>query len=208
MIRSSPRSARLRPHGPWRQDCGAIPMSARERARFRSAGDRPPGIRIPGLARFWPDGRSPPRLGTRRASRIPAGREFSYSKSAASEMGRPISGIRSSKYWPYSLSRVFAIASSCAALINPFMYATSSMQAILSPWRTSIVWTKLLASTNDSWVPVSSQAKPRPSGCTRSCPRRRYARLRSVISSSPRDEGCKLAAIHQMVFLKQKNSFF
>ncbi len=51
---------------------------------------------------------------------------------------------------------------------------------------------KFEACTSDSCVPVSSQAMPRPSRCTRSCPRRRYSRLTSVISSSPRADGLRL----------------
>jgi hypothetical protein len=49
------------------------------------------------------------------------------------------------------------------------------------------------ASSSDSWVPVSSQAWPRPITCTSSAPALEVARLRSVISSSPRGEGLSAA---------------
>jgi len=48
---------------------------------------------------------------------------------------------------------------------------------------------KFPACSNDSWVPVSSQATPRPSLSRNSAPCARYQLLRSVISSSPRAEG-------------------
>ena len=54
---------------------------------------------------------------------------------------------------------------------------------------------KCEASSSDSWVPVSSQAWPRPSGSTSSSPMSRYLRLTSVISSSPRADGLSPEAI-------------
>ena len=54
---------------------------------------------------------------------------------------------------------------------------------------------KLAACSSDSCVPVSSQAMPRPSSSTLQRAASRYARLTSVISSSPRAEGLSAAAI-------------
>ena len=90
----------------------------------------------------------------------------------------------------------------CAALHRPrephahrprvmyrIRYAISSRQPTISPCRSSTTWMKFDAWTSDSCVPVSSHAMPRPSRSTRSWPRRRYSRLTSVISSSPRADG-------------------
>ena len=70
--------------------------------------------------------------------------------------------------------------------MKPARKAISSGQQTLSPCRDSIASTNIEARSNDSCVPVSSQATPRPSISTRNALRSRYARLTSVISSSPR----------------------
>ena len=67
-------------------------------------------------------------------------------------------------------------------------------QAIFRPWRCSKVRTNSEASRRLSWVPVSSQAKPRPIRSTDRAPASRYRRLMSVISSSPRAEGLRSRA--------------
>ena len=48
-------------------------------------------------------------------------------------------------------------------------YAISSRHAIISPCRSSMLWTKFDGCSSDSCVPVSSQAMPRPSRSTCSC---------------------------------------
>jgi hypothetical protein len=58
--------------------------------------------------------------------------------------------------------QVVAGASGILPSMKPIRKAISSGQAIFSPCRFSIVSTKLAASCSDSWVPVSSQAMPRP----------------------------------------------
>ena len=69
------------------------------------------------------------------------------------------------------------------------------MHAIIWPCRSSMLCTNVDACSNDSNVPVSSQAMPRPSTSTCRSPRSRYARFTSVISSSPRADGVSAAAI-------------
>jgi hypothetical protein len=71
-------------------------------------------------------------------------------------------------------------------------------QAILSPWRSSMVCTKFEVLRSDSCVPVSSQAKPRPA-VPRAAGLFQVFRFRSVISSSPRAEGLEAAATSQTV---------
>ena len=80
-------------------------------------------------------------------------------------------------------------AKQASASMKPMRMAISSMQAMRMPCRFSNTRTYSPASSNDSWVPVSSQAKPRPRSRMRAAPRSRYARLMSVISSSPRADG-------------------
>src|SRR6202522_4467917 len=79
--------------------------------------------------------------------------------------------------------------------MKPWRNATSSGQAMRKPCRRSRDPTNSLASRRLSGVPVSSQANPRPIISTPSWHRSRYARLTSVISSSPRAEGFRLEAI-------------
>ena len=62
-------------------------------------------------------------------------------------------------------------------------------RATLRPWRCSMVWMKLAASSSESCVPVSSHAMPRPRTSVRSWLCSRYQQLTSVISSSPRGDG-------------------
>src|SRR4051812_22644773 len=52
--------------------------------------------------------------------------------------------------------------------MKPLRKAISSKQAIFRPWRCSSTRTKSPASSSDAWVPVSSQAWPRPSRSTSS----------------------------------------
>ena len=78
---------------------------------------------------------------------------------------------------------------------EPCRKAISSGQAMLRPWRRSMVWTKRPASRRESCVPVSSQAMPRLMISTFNLPALRYLRFRSVISSSPRGDGLRDAAI-------------
>ncbi len=70
-------------------------------------------------------------------------------------------------------------------VIYPILYAISSIHAINRPCRFCIVPTKLDASSNPSYVPVSSQANPLPKSCTRNFPFLRYSLSKSVISISP-----------------------
>jgi hypothetical protein len=79
--------------------------------------------------------------------------------------------------------------------MNPFDSAISSKHAIFNPCRCSNVCTKCDDDRSESNVPASSHATPRPSGVTVSCPRRRYSRFTSVISSSPRGDGFSFLAI-------------
>ena len=57
--------------------------------------------------------------------------------------------------------------------MKPIRIAISSMQAIRMPCRFSSTRTYSPASSSDSWVPVSSQAKPRPRSTSRALPRSR-----------------------------------
>jgi hypothetical protein len=79
--------------------------------------------------------------------------------------------------------------------MKPSRHATSSGEPIRSPWRSSITRTNSAACMSESNVPVSSHAVPRSSTPTRSFPRRRYSRLTSVISISPRALGVIRAAM-------------
>ena len=79
--------------------------------------------------------------------------------------------------------------------MKPSRQAISSGEPIFRPWRSSITRTNSAACMSESNVPVSSHAVPRSSTPTRSLPRRRYARLTSVISNSPRALGSTLRAI-------------
>ena len=68
------------------------------------------------------------------------------------------------RYWPYSFfDSGNAISRSLSAVIQPLRKAISSRHPILSPVRFSMTSTKVEASDSESWVPVSSHAKPRPS---------------------------------------------
>ena len=73
--------------------------------------------------------------------------------------------------------------------MNPLAKAISSMQATFSPCRSSSVCTNMRLHSSESYVPVSSHAMPRPSGCDLELPCAQVARLTSVISSSPRADG-------------------
>ena len=71
----------------------------------------------------------------------------------------------------------------------------TSSEATFRPWRFSMTSMKVDASESESWVPVSSHAKPRCSVCTSSSFLARYSWLTVVISSSPRAEGLMCLAI-------------
>src|ERR1700709_1827074 len=55
--------------------------------------------------------------------------------------------------------------------MKPIRSAISSRQAIRTPWRCSSTATYWPASSIESWVPVSSQAQPRPRSSRRASPR-------------------------------------
>lgn len=98
--------------------------------------------------------------------------------------------IKFFRYWPYSVLESFsAWARTCCVEIKPLRHAISSKHAILSPCLFSIVATYWPASSNESCVPASSQAKPRPKSSTFSLFSFRYNSLSEVISSSPRADG-------------------
>src|SRR3989454_6449880 len=81
---------------------------------------------------------------------------------------------RRNRFCPYELSFIGrAMRSTSSAVMYPIRNAISSTQATMSPCRSSMVWIKVEACKSASWVPVSSQAIPRPSFSTWSCPRRR-----------------------------------
>jgi hypothetical protein len=61
---------------------------------------------------------------------------------------------------------VSAMRSTSTPLMYPILYAISSRQATISPCRSSMVWMNVDACSRASWVPVSSQAMPRPSFST------------------------------------------
>src|SRR5262249_3313096 len=76
-----------------------------------------------------------------------------------------------SRYSPYpDLPRLCARLLSCWRSMKPWRNAISSGQQTFRPCRASIVSTKFAAASSDAWVPVSSQATPRPRTWTRSAP--------------------------------------
>src|SRR4029079_12486222 len=116
---------------------------------------------------------------------------------AVGDDGEPVHPSSSpSRYSPYPLlTSGSASARSSASEMKPSRQAISSGDPIRSPWRSSIPRTNSAACISELNVPVSSHAVPRSSTPTRRLPRRRYSRLTSVISISPRGDGRTLRAI-------------